>query len=126
MGLQVIMSGDDSETCYTLHPKQGRKLSTSLAIEQTRPRFAKSQVCKSGNSLLLKFVPEKSLGVSKRHRKARWMQRRSLFGQLVCRLVHFHECRNEMRFIGERTTSLPVQRNELISCLHSNSSFDGN
>ncbi|GFX45250.1 hypothetical protein TNCV_2095351 [Trichonephila clavipes] len=61
----------------------GRKLSTSLAIEQTRPRYANSQVCQSGNSLLSQFVPDKSLGNSKRHRKARWMQRRSLFGQLV-------------------------------------------
>ncbi|GFW20899.1 hypothetical protein TNCV_1714061 [Trichonephila clavipes] len=84
MGLQVIMSGDDSEPCHTFHSrKKDRKLSTSLAIEQTRQRFANIQVCKSGNSLLSKFVPEKSLGVSKTHRKARWMQRRSLFGQLV-------------------------------------------
>ncbi|GFV88141.1 hypothetical protein TNCV_3242901 [Trichonephila clavipes] len=96
------MSGDDSETCHTLHPREGRKLSTSLAIEQTRPRFANSQVCKSVNSLLSQFVSEKSLGDSKRHRKARWMQRRSLFGHLVCRLVHFHECRNEIGSIGER------------------------
>ncbi|GFY35982.1 hypothetical protein TNCV_4843541 [Trichonephila clavipes] len=37
----------------------------------------------SGDSFLSKFVPEKSLGVSKKHQKARSMQRRSLFGQLV-------------------------------------------
>ncbi|GFU13399.1 hypothetical protein TNCV_2789751 [Trichonephila clavipes] len=35
------------------------------------------------NSLLSPICPEKSLGVSKRHRMARWMQRQSLFGQLV-------------------------------------------
>ncbi|GFV20991.1 hypothetical protein TNCV_2280351 [Trichonephila clavipes] len=38
------MSDNDSETCHTLHPRKGRKLNTSLAIEQTRPRFANSQV----------------------------------------------------------------------------------
>ncbi|GFW81373.1 hypothetical protein TNCV_377211 [Trichonephila clavipes] len=83
MGLSVIMSDDDSETCHILHPRQGRKLCTSLPIEQTRLRFTNSQICMSGHSLLSKFVPEKSLGVSKRYRKARWMQRGSLFGQLV-------------------------------------------
>ncbi|GFV66189.1 hypothetical protein TNCV_369871 [Trichonephila clavipes] len=40
-------------------------------------------LCNSGNSFLSKFVSQKSLGVSKRHRKAKWMQRRGLFGQLV-------------------------------------------
>ncbi|GFV17569.1 hypothetical protein TNCV_4406081 [Trichonephila clavipes] len=83
MGVQVITSGDDSETCHTLYPRYDRNLSTSLAVEQTISRFVNRQLCKCGYSLLSKFAPENLLGVSKRHRKARWMQRQSLFGPLV-------------------------------------------
>ncbi|GFS76567.1 hypothetical protein TNCV_1621681 [Trichonephila clavipes] len=39
----------------------------------------------------IRLIPEKSLGVSKRHRKARWMQCRSLFGQLVGLFISMNE-----------------------------------
>ncbi|GFT60503.1 hypothetical protein TNCV_1966111 [Trichonephila clavipes] len=90
MGLQVIMSADDSETCHTLHPRLGRKMSTSLIIQQTRSRFANSKVCKSGNTLLRKFVPKKWVGISKMHRKTRWMQCRNLFGQLIVLFIYMN------------------------------------